>query len=216
MVDTVLSRDKNWVRWKAEGCPPIERPQVSVAEYLGAREQATKTYANKRIRPSPMGSLDLKFLTEGESLGNLERLKESGRFVSLGHRSAWLTSSRFGTPAADSFMMGIVDDEFDMDTAQSKEGKENAGQAKASKTWRMLRLSARSKLNQFDKIEDGKNLKTLFESPPAPEETKTSADGENATGGQDHETGDGDKASTGEQTGGANYTAEGSEQALAT
>lgn len=81
MVDTVLSRDKNWVRWKAEGCPLIEQPPVSVTEYLGAREHATKSYANKRLRPSPMGSLDLKFLSEGESLANLERLKEPERFV---------------------------------------------------------------------------------------------------------------------------------------
>lgn len=78
MVDTVLSRDKNWVRWKAEGCPPIERPPVSVAEYLGARERATKVYANKRLRSSPMGALDLRFLSEGDSL---ERLKEPDRCV---------------------------------------------------------------------------------------------------------------------------------------
>ncbi|PWY69849.1 hypothetical protein BO94DRAFT_539916 [Aspergillus sclerotioniger CBS 115572] len=79
MVDTVLSRDKNWVRWKAEGCPLIERPPVSVSEYLGAREHATKVYANKRLRASPMGSLSLNFLSEGESLAGLERLKESER-----------------------------------------------------------------------------------------------------------------------------------------
>ena len=76
MVDTVLSRDKNWVRWKAEGCPPIERPAVSATEYLGARERATKGYANKRLRSAPPGALDLKFLSEGDSL---ERLKEPER-----------------------------------------------------------------------------------------------------------------------------------------
>lgn len=81
MVDTVLSRDKNWVRWKAEGCPLIEQPPVAVTEYLSSREHATKAYANKRLRPSPMGSLDLKFLSEGESLANLERLQEPERFV---------------------------------------------------------------------------------------------------------------------------------------
>lgn len=81
MVDTVLSRDKNWVRWKAEGCPLIERPPVSISESLSAREQATKTYANKRIRPSPMGSLDLKFLSEGEVLSSVDRLKQPGRYV---------------------------------------------------------------------------------------------------------------------------------------
>lgn len=79
MVDTVLSRDKNWVRWKAEGCPLIEKPPVSVTEYLGARDHATKAYANKRLRASPMGSLNLKFLTEGDSMTGLEKLTESER-----------------------------------------------------------------------------------------------------------------------------------------
>lgn len=79
MVDTVLSRDKNWVRWKAEGCPPIERPAVPVDEYLSAREKAIKTYANRRLRSSPMASLNLKFLSESESLSGVERLKETER-----------------------------------------------------------------------------------------------------------------------------------------
>lgn len=79
MVDTVLSRDKNWVRWKAEGCPPIERPAVSVDEYLSARDKAIKTYANRRLRSSPMASLNLKFLSESESLSGVERLKETER-----------------------------------------------------------------------------------------------------------------------------------------
>ncbi|EAW13358.1 THO complex subunit THO1/HPR1 [Aspergillus clavatus NRRL 1] len=156
MVDTVLSRDKNWVRWKAEGCPLIEKPAVSVTEYLGARENATKTYANKRLRPSPMGSLNLNFLTEAESSVSLERLKEQERYT---------------VPAADSFMMGLMDDELDIDTAQTKEDREMAMRAKASKTWRILRLSAKGKLAAFDKIDDGKNLKVLFETPPPLEGT---------------------------------------------
>ncbi|KAF7116534.1 hypothetical protein CNMCM5793_005015 [Aspergillus hiratsukae] len=156
MVDTVLSRDKNWVRWKAEGCPLIERPAVSVAEYLGARENATKTYANKRLRPSPMGALNLNFLAEGESVASIEKLKEP---------------ERYSVPSADSFMMGIMDDELDIETAHSKEDKESAIRAKASKTWRILRLSAKGKLGAFDKIDDGKNLKALFEAPQPPEGT---------------------------------------------
>lgn len=80
MVDTVLSRDKNWVRWKAEGCPPIERPAVSVNEFIGARDKASKIYANKRLRAAPMNSLDLKFLSESESLSGAERLKEPERY----------------------------------------------------------------------------------------------------------------------------------------
>lgn len=62
-------------------------------------------------------------------------------------------------------MMSIMDDEMDIDMAQSKEDKDHAIQSKASKTWRILRLSSRNKLAAFDRIEDGKNLKALFETP---------------------------------------------------
>lgn len=67
-------------------------------------------------------------------------------------------------------MMGIMDDELDIDTAQNEEDKEAAIRAKESKTWRILRLSAKSKLAAFDKIDDGKNLKILFEEPSQPAE----------------------------------------------
>lgn len=79
MVDTVLARDKNWVRWKAEGCPPIERPAVSAEDFINARSGAHKACANKRLRPTPMGSLDLKFLSDAESLDGLEKLKNPER-----------------------------------------------------------------------------------------------------------------------------------------
>ncbi|KAL2832411.1 THO complex subunit 1 transcription elongation factor-domain-containing protein [Aspergillus cavernicola] len=154
MVDTVLSRDKNWVRWKAEACPQIERPAVSVDEYLNAREHAKKAYGNKRLRSSPMGSLDLKFLSESESVSGVDRLKEPERFT---------------VPTEESLMRVIEDSDLDIDMAQTKKDKESAAQAKSSKTWLMLRLSAKSKLADFDKIDDGKNLKILFEAGQATE-----------------------------------------------
>lgn len=67
-------------------------------------------------------------------------------------------------------MMGIVDDEFDIDMAKDKDEKEAAELAKASKLWRTLRLTSRSKLFEFEKIEDGKKTRLLFENPP--EDTK--------------------------------------------
>lgn len=70
---------------------------------------------------------------------------------------------RYSTPAPDSFMMGIVDDEFDIDMAKEKDEKEAAERAKASKLWRTLRLASRSKLFEFEKIEDGKKINLLFE-----------------------------------------------------
>jgi THO complex subunit 1 len=156
MVDTVLSRDKNWVRWKAEGCPPIEKPAISVSDYVAARENAVKNYANKRIRASPMGALDFKFLSDSEALANIERLKEADRFA---------------VPDSKSLLGGILDDEMDIDMAQTPDDKEAALSAKSSKTWRILRLTAKTKMAVFDKIDDGNNLNILFETPAPPGET---------------------------------------------
>jgi THO complex subunit 1 len=72
-------------------------------------------------------------------------------------------------------MRVIEDNEFDIDMAQTKDKKESAVQTKASKTWLMLRLSAKSKLTAFEKIDDGKNLKILFEAPQANESTSQPA-----------------------------------------
>ncbi|CAG7919108.1 unnamed protein product [Penicillium olsonii] len=157
MVDTVLSRDRNWARWKAEGCPLIERPAISSSEYTTYRENAVKVYANKRLRPSPMGSLDLKFLSDSESLANIERLKES---------------DRYSVPSADTFMKGIMDDEMDLDLAATDDDKAAAEGAIASKSWRILRLSAKTKLATFDKLNNN-NLQILFAAPTTSQESES-------------------------------------------
>ena len=79
MVDTVLSRDKNWVRWKVEGCPPIQRDPVSAGDFSEAEKGAEKACANKRLRATPMGALDLKFLSDGGDAGGMEKLKDRER-----------------------------------------------------------------------------------------------------------------------------------------
>jgi THO complex subunit 1 len=169
MVDTVLTRDKNWVRWKAEGCPPIEKSPVSIQDYLDTQLNASKVSTNKRLRSTPLGSLDLSFLSEDANLSGLERLKQPDRFT---------------TPSVDSYMRGIAEDEFSIAMAPNTEEKEEAIKAKASKTWRTLRLASRSKLNLFDKIDDGKKLQILFEIISAPEGRLKPAMGvENGVGG---------------------------------
>ena len=55
---------------------------------------------------------------------------------------------------------------------QDDDEKEYLTKAKASKTWKTLRIASRCKLNLLDKIEDGKNLGILFE-PPVTEATPT-------------------------------------------
>lgn len=79
MVDTVLTRDKNWVRWKLESCPPITRPPASSDDLVAAKVGISKAGANKRLRPAPMGSLNLDFLSNPEAINSLQSLKQFDR-----------------------------------------------------------------------------------------------------------------------------------------
>lgn len=167
MVDTVLTRDKNWVRWKAEACPPIERAPLSIQDHLDTQASAIKISTNRKLRSQPLGSLDLSFLKEDTGLDRMNRLQ---------------TPDRFEIPAVDSYMRGIADDEFNAEMAQSQEEKDEATRAKASKTWRTLRLASRNKLNLLDKIDDGNNLKILF-AAPSEEGGKSHAETENTING---------------------------------
>jgi THO complex subunit 1 len=91
---------------------------------------------------------------------------------------------RFTTPASDSFLGEIADDDFNIDTAQTSDEKEAAVNAKASKIWRTLRLASRNKLALFEKIDNGKNLEVLFESRDGLEEPAKVAEERVATTAQ--------------------------------
>lgn len=105
VVETVLSRDKNWVRWKIENCPSITRPAVSPEEYVAAKASARKATTNKRLRPTPLGSLDLKFLSESDDRDVLEKLKDP---------------ARYRIPSIKSFKSKIELDDMDIDMARDE------------------------------------------------------------------------------------------------
>jgi THO complex subunit 1 len=155
MVETVLSRDKNWARWKIENCPSISRPAVPPEDYIKAKESAKKTTSNKRLRPTPLGSLDLKFLSGSDDRNSLQRLKDP---------------SRYQLPSVKSFKAKIELDDMDIDMARDDESKEAAIESKASKSWRALRIASTSKLVSFDKIERADKIDSIFQDNTKPEE----------------------------------------------
>lgn len=81
--------------------------------------------------------------------------------------------------------------------AQTKEETDNISRAKTSKTWCVLRLSLKSKLSAFEKIDDGKNIRLLVETPQATEGVpRPPTEGENAAGQPDHGSANVEKQST--------------------
>lgn len=147
MVETVLSRDKNWARWKIENCPSITRPAVTPEDFVEARLSARKVTTNKKLRPNPIDSFDFNFLVEDESHRGLERLRDP---------------SRFSIPSVSSFKSKIETDDLDMEMASSQEERNLIIQSKASKSWRALRVASTIKLFAFDKIERSDKIDEIF------------------------------------------------------
>lgn len=82
MVDTVLSRDKNWVRWKMENCQPFTRDRVPTKHFVEANSEGTTELKNKEVK-APGKNWQLTFLSKNETEKGLSKLKQTKRYVPL-------------------------------------------------------------------------------------------------------------------------------------
>ncbi|KAI1460587.1 THO complex subunit 1 transcription elongation factor-domain-containing protein [Annulohypoxylon moriforme] len=155
VLESVISRDKGWVRWKVESCPPIKKDPVSPDDFVEARASARRMATNKRLRAVPMGSLSLEFLKEEDSETAMEKLKDP---------------ERWKLPDLGDFKDKIAGDDLDLDFAKNDKEKSEILEAKASKTWRALRIARRSKLAVFDKIDDWQKIDIIFQEQPKAED----------------------------------------------
>lgn len=148
MVDTVLSRDKNWTRWKAENCPKIERSPVDVKIYLEA-QKSLQELTKQTTLPQPPGANDLSFLSRSKSL---EALKHP--------------SKRYQIPSLSDYYKSIQGDELDMEMAMDDQEKSEIEERMAGKLWRALRAAQGRRFVLCDQIKNGENLKALVETTP--------------------------------------------------
>jgi THO complex subunit 1 len=148
MVETIIMRDKNWVRWKQDSCPPIELPPISPETFEEAKDTVLRMSTNKRLRPTPLGSLDLGFLDEEDEDTAWAKLKNPARYT---------------VPDLKSYQRKLADIDLDMDMATSSSEKAALAEAKASVTWRALRMASKTKLATLDKITDDDRIDAIFE-----------------------------------------------------
>lgn len=146
IVATVLARDKNWVRWKIEGCPQIELPSVSAEQFAEAKKTIHRQ-VSKRYRSVAGSALSLDFLNNSNNESALDSLK---------------VSSRSQLPEIDTFRGKIAEDDLEIDMPMTDKSKAEAIEGKASKSWRALRIAGRSRLADFDKIEDPDKIDIIF------------------------------------------------------
>ena len=167
MVETVLARDKNWVRWKVEACPSILRDPVSAKQEMEARAGARGATRVRRVPDRPTGAMDLSFLAEGQG-GGLAALKDPARFTA---------------PTLDALVDGVRTDKLDLEFANDADEKTGFENTIANKTWRALRHVRATELDKLNRVEPGKDLEEVFRAQvaadPEPElEQEGRVDGE--------------------------------------
>ncbi|KAI4656147.1 hypothetical protein J4E93_000866 [Alternaria ventricosa] len=146
MVDTVLSRDKNWVRWKMENCQPFTRDRVPTTDFQQAKSGAQKAVVGKKAS-KPMGVPgSLNFLYNNEADKGLSQLRQS---------------DRFNVPNAESYAKKVKMTDLDLEMTDAEDEKRQAGEKKSSYIWRGLRVASKTQLSSFDRIEHGKGLEAL-------------------------------------------------------
>jgi THO complex subunit 1 len=166
MVDTVLSRDKNWVRWKMENCQPFTRDRVPTKDFLEANTGGVAELRNKEVK-LPGRSFQLTFLSKNETEKGLSKLKQSKRCVPLVRLWRLMTADsqhvRSTPPSIDIYAKKIRMCELDMEMVASEEEKRQLEEGKTSNTWRGLRLASKHRLSSLDRLEQGKGLERLFQ-----------------------------------------------------
>ncbi|OAA56642.1 tho complex subunit [Niveomyces insectorum RCEF 264] len=170
MVDTILARDKNWVRWKVESCPSIERPAVSAEEFVAAKDGAQRTFGRHRRRSHPaIGSLALDFLDDDDGTGEGEGEGDPDKqaFAPL--------------PPLAPYEKEIANEDFEIEMPDSEASKKQAEERKASKSWRALRIVRQTKLAMFDKIDDDNNIRVVFRGDDGGDEDEDKDDKAEAT-----------------------------------
>ena len=78
--------------------------------------------------------------------------------------------SRSDLPDAQTLVRDVQNVDLDLEMADDAEEKKALEDQKMSKTWRALRLLSKTKLNLFDKVDDGKNLECFIRSNTEPRE----------------------------------------------
>jgi THO complex subunit 1 len=183
MVDTVLSRDKNWVFWKAHNCIDFVLPSMKPEDFVLAETAAVELSKPKRLRATPMGAFDISFLNDPDGSKMLSKLQDP-------NRAAY-------PPALDTFEAKLSDNQFDLDMAKDEMEKETLQDQRTSQKWRTLRIARRDRFALFDKVEDGEKIEILFRGPEkVDEEEKIDEEKENGITSKDEEGKDASPADT--------------------
>jgi THO complex subunit 1 len=76
-------------------------------------------------------------------------------------------------PKAETLVKKVAEVDLDLEFATTDEEKQSLEESKAGKSWRLLRITAKTRLNLFEKLEDSGNFNILVEEQLEAQELKS-------------------------------------------
>ncbi|CAF9924822.1 MAG: hypothetical protein GOMPHAMPRED_003721 [Gomphillus americanus] len=170
MVDNVLSRDKNWVVWKAHNCLEFVLPPLEPQKFIEAQKAAIKATTLPRMKAAPMGAFDISFLNDPDSQKVFQKLQDQTRTAyppPLSKLEEQLTDVEFDLETAERQAEGMDEGEDDGDKESPLGRKRQLIDVRDSLKWRALRVGLRrGRFKYFDRVEgEGGRMDALFRDP---------------------------------------------------
>jgi THO complex subunit 1 len=81
VVETVITRDKNWARWKENNCPPISLKPVAGESFAKATKSVKSVCATRPKRSVPLVGMNLEFLSEPDPANGIEETTSLPRYI---------------------------------------------------------------------------------------------------------------------------------------
>ncbi|KAA8910679.1 THO complex, subunit THOC1 [Sphaerosporella brunnea] len=140
LINTVLTREQNWVQWKVEGCHGFDLAPLPSSEFQDAKSKAVNHCKAERPFPYVMGTPTLNRLWQ-----------DTGKHLQIDDLE---DEDRRRVPSIDSFRDGVDKDLEDLKDAMLPADIEEGQNAIQTKTWKALRLAAQTKFHLFNRFDD--------------------------------------------------------------
>ncbi|KAK6543256.1 hypothetical protein TWF694_000018 [Orbilia ellipsospora] len=148
-VDSVLTREKNWIKWKAENCLSFEMDTVSIDNVLVSKIAGDENTKVSNKLECEMGA---------PALSNVWFESESGMPAMIDLTQV----QRTALPDYKVYNQAIELSILDKDFATTNQEREEIEESISNKSWRALRVASRDRFHFFKNLDEDLSIKSLL------------------------------------------------------
>ncbi|KAJ6262817.1 hypothetical protein Dda_1374 [Drechslerella dactyloides] len=148
-VDSVLTREKNWVKWKAENCLSFEMDPVQASNVTTSTTIGDENTQLPRIAEGGMGAPALSNVWFGDADDSTSKL-------------SLVDSQRTSLPDYKEYNKAIEGYCLDKDFASTDQEKEDIDESISNQSWRALRIASKDRFHFFKGLDEDLSIRSLI------------------------------------------------------